>query len=283
MKIPPPAPGIYPNTPMEVYKSWEAFNHSALKLFARSPEHAHGALDDTDEEDDSSVDKDFGTACHIYILERESFPSRVAFKPKLVGEGRNKAYAKFDEENAGKIILPEDRKADILGVYNAIRSNSECRKLALNKGDTEVCLVWKCPHTGLTCKGRIDRLYGQFGLFLDLKTTANASAEEFTKSVLKWGYHSQFAHYCDGLEALGLPVASGRLLVAEKTKPYGCAIYRLSDEFLRIGRLQVRQWLGDAKRCVDAGKWPGYGECVHELHPPNWLEKQWANFEGSEG
>jgi len=281
-KIPPPAPGIYPNTSMDVYKSWQAVNHSALKRLSQSPQHAQAALDGSEDDEDSTPDKDFGTACHIFTLERESFPDRVAFKPKLVGEGRNKAYAKFDEENAGKLILSEDRKADVLGVYNSIRANSECRKLAMNKGDTEVCLVWVDKATGLTCKGRIDRLYQQFGLFLDLKTTPNACAEEFARSVVKWGYHSQFAYYVDGLATLGLGGMSGRLLVVEKTPPYGSAIYRLSDEFMRIGRLQVRQWLGEAKRCVDAGQWPGYGECVHELHPPKWLEQSWANFEEAE-
>jgi hypothetical protein len=35
--------------------------------------------------------------------------------------------------------------------------------------------------------------------------------------------------------------------------------------------------------CMKEGKWPGYTVGSVPIQCPAWLEKQWANFEGSEG
>lgn len=275
-KQPPPAPGIYPNTPMEVYQSWDCWNHSALSKFSLSAMHGNAARDG--EYDDPTADMELGSAIHVWVLERENYDAKVARRPKFTGEGSRAVAADWESKHAGKHIIPNDRHADVVAVGEAIRRNEQCRRLAMNKGHVETCLVWKDERTGLLLKGRCDKWYPDYGLFLDLKSTKDASESKFTRSIVDYWYWTQAQMYREGFAALGYKDQRGLILAVEKEAPYGVAIYGL-DHWRELAAKQLRLWLAQAAECEAKKVWPGYVEGIVQTMPPNWLEKKYAFLE----
>ena len=87
-EIPFPEPGIYFDMPEAVYHSIPAFSKSLVKRFRISDIDAWESL--YGDEDDSTTDKDYGSALHCLLLEgREAFESRYC-----------KAFDKADHPDA---------------------------------------------------------------------------------------------------------------------------------------------------------------------------------------
>lgn len=278
-KIAPPADGIHTRVPFEVYRSWDAWNHSALSKFHLSAMHALAAYNE--EAGEPTADQQLGSAIHVWILERDQYAAKVALQPQFSGEGSKAIKAAWEAANAHKIIIPSHRQADVEAVGRAIRANAQCRALAMNPGDPETAIVWTDKATGLRLKGRCDKWYGKHGLFLDLKSTRDASERKFTRSIVDYWYWTQAEFYRTGFAACGAADHRGLLLAVEKDRPYGVAIYAV-DHWRELAGKQIRNWLSQAKVCQDAGKWPGFVEGIVQTQPPKWLEQSWANFEEAE-
>lgn len=274
MKKPAPPDGVYPNVPDSEYRQWDAINHSALCKFDHSAAHVYEALHGESEPTDAM---EFGSAFHIAVLERERFASAVALEPKFTGTGSVAARKAWNDANAGRIVIPEAKAQTIAAMIAAVRANPECRKLAATPGLAETCIVWTDKATGLRCKGRVDKFYKDYGLFVDLKTTEDASERKFTRSVTDYWYWTQSEFYRMGFAALGYKV-EGLILAVEKKPPHGVAVYSLLP-WSEIAQKQIRNWLQQAAVCVRENKWPGYMVGAVPIGVPAWLERQWANFE----
>ena len=94
--------------------------------------------------------------------------------------------------------------------------------------------------TGILCRCRPD-FWREDDIIVDVKTTEDASPEEFSRSLAKWRYHVQAPFYMDGIE-----LATGRrpkgfvFLVVEKKPPYAVAAYTLDPESIELGRSEYR-------------------------------------------
>lgn len=115
------------------------------------------------------------------------------------------------------------------------------------------------------------------GDIIDYKTAVSAKPDEFFRHAARLGYFMKMAMQNDMfVEAYGHAPRSVNLLVQEKKSPFIPALIRLTDEQLRIGRIQLRSAMEIYKACKKANSWPGYsmGNPVIEMETPEWFKKQ---------
>lgn len=137
---------------------------------------------------------------------------------------------------------------------------------------------------GVGVKIRIDHVDVVDGVVMinDYKTTADASPEGFGKSAFCHGYLAKMALQRDlFVKAFNekRKVVVG-LLAQEKVEPYLPMRYTLTDEQLRIGRLQYLEALATYKKCKELDVWPGYSNGIteQELLVPEWAIKQYKEI-----
>jgi len=127
---------------------------------------------------------------------------------------------------------------------------------------------------GKPAKCKIDGLLpakngGNSVCIVDVKTTVSASARDFSRSVISYGYAHQAAFYSRVLGSLGLFVEDVVFIAIEKERPHCVAVFRLPDVAMgiadhRIDALVERWWQ------VKAGDRTGYPEEIQELALPSW-------------
>jgi exodeoxyribonuclease VIII len=138
----------------------------------------------------------------------------------------------------------------------------------------------------ISIRFRPDNVKHKKRLVVDLKTTANASKDEFPRSAAKFGYHIQAAFYSDMMElATGEELGYDFFFVAqEKTPPFAFNIFQASPQFLSVGRYEYEILLMLYAWCVENDKWPGYQVfCqnkfgVHDLSLPPYAIKELEYF-----
>lgn len=269
-----------------------------------------------DEEDEQSKALVFGTGSHTALLEPERFEAEYARMPTkedfgaelLVTVSDMNSWAKergikglsgktkaevikiirstgepvriYDEErlfaelNAkGRILLEGDDYDAIMQMRAVIHANSYYSSL-LSGAYSEVSILGEL--LGEPSKVRFDCLT-RGGDIIDYKTAVSAKPDEFFRHAARLGYFMKMAMQHDMfIEAYGHAPRSVNLLAQEKKSPFIPALIRLTEEQLRIGRIQLRSAMEIYKACKKANSWPGYsmGNPVIEMETPEWFKKQ---------
>lgn len=268
-RAPPPpfVPGVFRDMPAEQYHAVEAMSSSGARSILRSP--AHFVLWRTERRDPSAA-MQFGTAVHAGVLEPERFDRVVVMAPEFNARtAAGKAdRAAFVAANAGRVILSADDFDRARRCVDAIRAHPAARAL-LDGAECELSLFWRDAQFGVPCKARLDAR--NHGGIIDLKTTTDASPEEFARSVASWGYHRQAAHYVSGCEHLldGSPEFFA-FIAAESEPPHGVACYSLPGAAILAGAHSMNRALERYAAALAAGEWPGYPSTVESLTLPKW-------------
>ena len=219
-----------------------------------------------------------GSATHSAILEPVLFAKEWGRLPE--GDGRSKAVKEAKAElivqfGAGHILKP-DVYDNILAMRDSVLDNALPLDL-LDGADTEVSHYW--TESDVECKARIDAIPAEGSVWdnciVDIKTTANASPEEFRRSCFNFGYHIQSAHYLTAADRDRFI-----FIVVERDAPHCVAIYELDDDALELGRQTRDSLLGqwafceaeEAEGLPDA--WPGFPIEIQELSLPGWAYTQ---------
>jgi hypothetical protein len=107
-------------------------------------------------------------------------------------------------------------------------------------------------------------------LIVDLKTCIDVRA--FENSVTKYSYWLQTAHYISGVNTTQYGAVRDFVFVAIESKsPYGVGIFRLSEDFLRMGFEECERLYNLYARCMASGEWPSYPEIIRDVYPPRWM------------
>lgn len=195
--------------------------------------------------------------------------------------------------NGHRTILTAEQFEQLRNMRDAIMAHPAASKLLSAPGESELSAYWMQEiHDPTTrdiigqqlCRIRPDK-WRKDGILIDLKSTEDASEEEFARSIAKWAYHVQDDFYlhggaealrqCGGFEDFAEPRAFVFIAV-EKTacvidgQAKGVAVYRLDNESRALGR---QQWLADLERytkCEKSGEWPGYSPTIRQIKLPAW-------------
>lgn len=253
----------------EEYQEIDAVNISSLKMMRRSPAHYFQAITEQETENNNLL---LGSLVHCLILQPETFDATYIEVPKI------DRRTKEGKEQADYIA----RKCDLEGLIPvAYELAEEARIIAKQAGnhpyfrlfhtDTsrqEISLTW--TNRGVDCKGRIDHYDPKTKTITDIKTTKDASPEEFSKSIYNFGYHNQAAWYIDGCKENGLEVEDYILFVIEKDAPYCIVVYRLNQQDIALARAENDRFLSQLIQCRKEKHFVGYPEEIQEITIPTW-------------
>ena len=259
-------PGVTVGLPFDQYLQLPGESASALKKMMVSPLNYKWAKE---HKDTGTRAKNQGTAAHAAILE----PHRMKTDFILwTGKTRaGKAWDLFKEAAGDRQILNETEWAEVVAMHDSVRSNPLAMKY-LREGVAEVTLQWTDPHTGIAHHARVDWVTVVDGrlVFVDLKTTRDASYRRFCADAYKLGYHIQFGLYVDGGFYIFGETPRFVVIAVENKAPYDCAVYNVPDEVLQQGHDEYLRYEEQIAACRESGFWPGRSTCEMELTLPSW-------------
>jgi len=219
-------------------------HYSALRAFAKSPAHYLALLERPRTD---SAPMRLGRLVHALVLGG----AYVIFD----GTRRGKTWDEFQAQHDGEDIFTVSEHEDAQRIASAVIAHDEA--MSLLAGEHELSLQWTLD--GRECAGRIDALTPE--CVTDLKTTADAHPERFTRQAIRMGYHAQLAWYADAVASTGRPRPTRHCLVAVETEhPHVITTLELTPAAVEAGRALYRSWLAQLADCERTGRWPGYAE-----------------------
>jgi len=268
------APGIYPDVPAEVYHQRElgVVNTGALKILAsQTPAHYKAWVDDQTEQPETPA-LVFGSALHALVLEPGLFAKEWALCPDF-GDLRTKkareARDAWAADNPGVRAVSADDWRRLHAMRESIMRHPVAGKV-FTGGRAEVTAVWTDPRTGLVCKARYDYEREDINLLADLKSTDDASPRAFARSIAKFQYHIQDAHYSDGPRVLRGEETRFLFVAVEKQPPYCVGTYMLDTESAMRGEEMRARGMEALDECLRTDAWPSYPNEVNTIALPNW-------------
>ena len=266
--------GAWFGMPMADYAKARGKNASSLKLLLESPLTYRRKMDGV-LPDRKSKAMETGTVLHAAILE-----GRLDYhtQPETYGDGKRwnsnanecKAWA---EAHADKPILTAAESAFVAESFSYVRQHPIAGRYLVG-GKPEVCMFAEIG--GTLFKARFD--YYRHGCIVDLKTTADASADAFAKQVLQYHWHLQAALYREVACALG-DICEFVFIALQKGDLPLVNVLRAGGNTLRLGNERLQQALDLLEKCESNNYWPEWADYdgtneVKELPLPAWAEPE---------
>lgn len=249
------------------YHAHPAISKSGLDKIAKSPAHYKASRETKHEDSDALV---FGSAFHDYILLPDTFQTDYTVLPPDFNGRTKEGKAMLESiQQSGKTVLKSEWLTAIEGMAAAIAAHPKASVL-LQGGKAEQSIFWTDGDSGIDCRCRPDYLHPG-GIIVDLKSTADAGAEEFARSVAKYRYHVQDAFYSEGYyQATGQWPRGFVFIAVEKTAPYAVACYSLDDDAKAYGRELFRRNLKTLLEAEKSQEWTAYSQEIETLSLPAW-------------
>jgi exodeoxyribonuclease VIII len=255
------------------YQSHEGVSNSQLKHLARCPKvFKHFVLDENETVETDNMR--LGGAFHTLVLEPELFEKMYHITPKIRRTGD--AWKKVQEVAATKLILWEADYQMLLDMSVSIHEHAYAARL-LENTENEASMFWETAVKNklIKCRGRIDaikKLDGKIAL-IDLKSTADASEDAFTRQLFKLKYYMQASYYMDGYETLTGEKPGFFVFIAVETKaPYLCGVYVLStdSDVILKGREEYTNLLETYCECTAKNDWSEAYDKPVNIVLPSW-------------
>ena len=259
----PGAEGAFVGLPHKTYLDAPGVSISTLRHIRPTPAHLQHYLA-TKEDEQPSADMIVGTLVHHALLTPNDPLPHLAIKTADI-DYRTKAGKawRVEQEAAGKIILGEDKMETVRRCVEGAKQVPELVE-GIQCSDCEVS-IWrtrtvsvvtdydKRTEVQLLLKCRFDVLPRDWPLCVDLKTTDDASEEEWSRTMLRHEYHRQAAWY---LDLLGEDRA---WFFAAIEKPTGFVRFtQLKPAAISRGREENERDLTKLAYCTHANNWPAY-------------------------
>lgn len=249
--------------------------HVAMEVVNHSLGHAHEIHPRLGRNGSSGSTKEqtTGTILHSMLLGGDVGIVEIDapdFKTKKAQEARDEALA------AGKVPIVKHRMAILREAADAVRASLLALGYDFGKaatiGSTELTAVWK---SGLTwCRARIDSLFADACMIVDLKTTEDAMRASDGRNIVSCGYHIQAASNIDAIET-HMPEMAGRVrfvdLFVEWERPkIGIVQREIKGEMLELGQRQWRRAIAAWGPAVESNIFPGYPSAIEPAICPPW-------------
>jgi exodeoxyribonuclease VIII len=260
----------------EEYHAHPAISKSHLDLIARSPMHYWARYVDPNRvAPEATAAMLLGSAVHTYVLELDTWDSRYVTMPEGI-DRRTKAgkesFAAFQEFAGDRITISRDDTDLVIKMSSAIYSHPAASMLLNLPGKAETTYMWFDDVTGLHCKCRPDWISNDGSILVDIKTTEDASLNEFRRSIAKFNYHNQAAWYLNGVEqATGKRPDQFLFICVEKRHPHCVAVYAADAAMITAGEIATRNALNTLSICRAADHWPGYSDQIQQISLPPWM------------
>lgn len=203
----------------------------------------------------TSKAKEFGTACHEFVLEPNEFHDHYASPYSVerpIGNatklekngGCKEAYGEwkvdlvnYEQSIYPKTILTHKDLVTMNGIKNSFMSLPILQEyMSASDIEFENTYFYNDPKTGRLLKFRPDIIIKSRKIILDFKTADDASRLGFGKSMAKWFYDFQGAQYLQGAETLFGGKWTLGYIAAEKKYPYVIGLHTLGEAEREIGQ-----------------------------------------------
>lgn len=252
-------PGIHDISNDEYHKS-KGISRSAISELKKSPLHYWEKFINPEpkKDEEKPIFLNLGSAVHTLVLESEKFNETFAVMESVdLRTTKGKEYKKsFEETSKGKIILREDDYLLACKISKEIISHPTVNEILSGAFSVEKSVFWVDEHTGLMCKARPDIWSHSLDTIFDLKTTNDASPENFIYSIKKYNYHIQAAMQLDAImKNTGEVIDCFSIIAAPTESPHKPYIYVLDKDTIEQGRREYTDALKLLKACLDNKKW----------------------------
>ena len=266
-----PRAGIYHDVPFDDYGRWPYVNNSSLGPALRCGLDYKHAIDNPDDEADttekSKAERRFHNLIHALILEPENVSDTFVMEPDFESQmlwggyknvkGTNEYQAikaNFYRQHRHLAIVQEDHW--VRAHTAAMHVKRKVSWLFKDEAPTEVSVVSVEPETALRTKMRLDLLRpGE--LIADFKFTT--FLDDFQGEIRKWDYVRQGAFYQDGMFERTGKLLPYWLVAYDAAEPhYHVRAARLSDHAIEVGRRRYMRAMRVVARGEETGKWRGY-------------------------
>lgn len=253
----------YANLPFDAYRLLPGTNWTRLKSMKTSPlQYRH----DEEHPREETAALRIGVAAHAVVLEPGELERRC-----VVFEGARRAgkeWEAFKLAHAGKMIFSRAEWDRAIGAGEAIKANKLAQEY-LREGLHELAVTWTDPTTGMPLKCRVDHA-GPWQV--EVKTTGVFDMRRFTNLAARMGYVEQLAFQDEGLAANDVVVHADKIMIVVDSKPphdVMVGVWKAMD--IEVGRREVRELLGELKKCRESGRWPGIAKDeLVEFSLPSW-------------
>lgn len=240
-----------------VYDACQALNFTGAKELLKSPAHYQAWLNAPREETKALK---VGKYVHALVLEPDKAVTDFAVLPEGIDrrtkEGKS-TYENFMSISAGKTVLAKDEAETAERTAKTMTYIKNRMGVAFEATELMITgLINGCP-----VKCAIDAI-GSDGYIYDLKSSEDASARGFLKSVYAYRYDLQAYIYRSTFEALTSQRLRGvRFIVAEKDVEAG-AVYEIGPDLMTRAIIDWESCMKTYKECVETNVWPGYPEII---------------------
>lgn len=264
--------GIVEGMSNEDYHKRPELSSSQIKTLLKNPyEYAHNIKKEQTEA------MKIGSALHCLVLEPHKFGYEFAVEPEVDGRtaAGKAARADFALSAQGKTILTAKMGATARGAASAVLKSRAASLLQGGMAEVSVFgFVTNSEGKKYPARCRVD--YSPIEqLIADLKQSADASPDGFTRAAATYEYYIQAAWYMDVCQSVGLDVRRFVFVAVEPVDPHMVGVYDLDPAWLEFGRSEYRRALDIYDR-IDDFKEPFYrdtktGDFVQTLSAPAWL------------
>jgi hypothetical protein len=207
-------------------------SYSSLCAFAKSPAHFIEYRNAPKFDTPAFL---LGGLVDCMLLTPERTEKEYAVAPicdRRTKEGKE-IFSKFMEENGDKKSITADVWANAERIVAAVKKNGPAGKLLLSITQTQKQITFTDKETGLPIVTKLDMI--NEALIADLKTTPDASPDEFPRSCWNWDYHLQAGIYTEAVRKTQFKYLDYYILAAEKEPPYACAVFKTTQDFVEAG------------------------------------------------
>ena len=263
---------LIPDMPNDEYHATDDISSSNIKTALKSMG-KYKAQIDGDSVFKTTPAMELGTLVHALVLEPHTFAGQFAVSEKF--DGRTKvgkaAKAAFLAANEGKVIVNTEQMDVAQAMAKAVLLHPEVQAILGVEGivfeHSGFCVD---SDTGLHVKYRPDIRTDHF--IADLKTCADASKDEFARSIFKFGYHTSAAHYLKCDHALFNTNHQQFIFICvESGFPYEVAVYTLKSTAIDQGYSECAKALSMIKDAQLTGNYPQLNDGLAcEIDIPAW-------------
>jgi hypothetical protein len=271
---------------IEQYHANPAISHSKLECYRRRPAlyYKKYVAKTLPPPEDTGAFR-LGSAVHCAVLEEREFAARYILKPdcdRRTKEGKIQ-FAEFSAQHADKTLLDPEEMNQVVQMREAIAAHPLASQL-LADGLAETTWRKEQPNALGALQCRTD-WFSSLGCelsdgkpyALDIKTVESLDSDafrNFERAAFNYGYHRQAGFYLPLInEIFQWSVSRIYYVAVEKSEPYGCAVYTLSDDAIARGQDENIADLVRLKRSLENNEWPNIDPTLHELKLPAWYAK----------
>lgn len=196
---------------------------------------------------------ELGTLFHALVLEPDTFLDRVAIWD---GDRRGKAYAEFEAENAGRIIIKPDQHTALARMRDSVMDHPYARALVTGKGMREAVAIWDAKG-GVRCKARIDFLNEELGVLVDLKTARTCNPRVWARqSAVALKYDVQEAWYRWGFNRVTKRPCTMAFVVVENQGRHRCRVLTIPPDAVRDAANAIDGLVSQWSAALASGVYP---------------------------